>query len=106
MIKITEKAVTKAIQLAERQGVPKILRVGVRGGGCSGLSYFLDFVEDVRDSDTVVEHDGLKVICDPKSINFLKETEIDYESNLMNGGFKFNNPLAKRSCSCGESFAV
>jgi len=105
-MRLTERAVTKAKALAERDRVPKVLRVGVRGGGCSGLSYFLEFDPSVRDGDQVLEYGDLKVVCDPKSYTFLQELEVDYETNLMKAGFKFVNPKAERTCSCGESFSV
>ena len=106
MIKLTERAVTKAIALAEKQGVPKILRVGVKGGGCSGLSYFLDFVDGTREGDEVLTLGELQVVCDPKSLEYLDGTEVDFDTNLLSSGFKFYNPKSKKSCSCGESFAV
>jgi iron-sulfur cluster assembly protein len=98
--------VRKVLQLAEEEGAANTLRVGVRGGGCSGLSYFMDFDATPRDGDVVVEYGELKVVCDPKSMKLMAGTELDYETNLLKRGFKFNNPQAKRSCSCGESFAV
>ena len=107
MITLTEKAITRALQVSERQKIPAILRVGVKGGGCSGLSYFLDFEDgDGREGDSVVDFGGVKVRVDPKSLNYLTETELDFDTNLLNGGFRFRNPQAKRSCSCGESFSV
>ena len=107
MITLTEKAITRALQVAERQKIPAILRVGVKGGGCSGLSYFLDFeAGEGREGDSVVEFGGVKIRVDPKSLNYLNETELDFDTNLLNGGFRFRNPQAKRSCSCGESFSV
>jgi len=86
--------------------VGHFLRVGVKGGGCSGFSYFLEFVEDQKDNDACYEFSGLKVLCDPKSLNFIAGIELDYDTNLLNGGFKFNNPQSRKSCSCGESFSV
>ena len=106
MITLTSRAVTKAITLAQKEGKPPILRVGVKGGGCSGLSYVLDFVEDVRELDTVSRLDGLTVICDPKSLEFVKELVLDFETNLLKSGWKFTNPKASKSCSCGESFSI
>ena len=106
MITLTSRAVTKAITLAHKEGKPPILRVGVKGGGCSGLSYVLDFVEKVRGSDIRSELDGLTVICDPKSLDFIKELVLDFETNLLKSGWKFTNPKATKSCSCGESFSV
>lgn len=108
MITLTERAVKKALALAAREEKAKVLRVGVRGGGCSGLSYFLDFIEPdtVRPEDEVLERDGLKIVCDKKSLKFIDQMTVDYETNLMAAGFKFQNPNAKKSCSCGESFTV
>lgn len=106
MITITEAAAKKALALAQNEGKSPVLRVGVRGGGCSGLSYFLDFDENPRDGDQVLQVAGLKVLVDPKSLKFLEGTTIDYEHKLLGGGFKFHNPQAKRSCSCGESFTA
>ena len=108
MIEVTEKAAKKAVALAARDQKAPILRVGVKGGGCSGMSYFIDFdpPENVRDTDTVLEIGELKVVVDPKSLKFIDGMRLDFESNLLNGGFRFHNPNAKRSCSCGESFTV
>ena len=106
MIPLTSRAVQKAITLAKKEGKPPVLRVGVKGGGCSGLSYVLDFVDDVRELDTVSELEGLTVICDPKSLEFVKELVLDFETNLLKSGWKFTNPKATKSCSCGESFSL
>src|SRR5688500_5056369 len=106
MIQVSEKAARKAVSLAQKDNKPAILRVGVRGGGCSGLSYFLDFTDAIQEGDTTLEIEGLKVICDPKSLEFIDGMSLDFDSNLLGGGFKFHNPNAKKSCSCGESFTV
>ena len=108
MITITDKAVKRAKILAKRDNKPPVLRVGVRGGGCSGMNYFLDFVDEeaVKENDEVLEIDGLKVLCDAKSLQFIEGTSLDFDTNLLNGGFRFNNPNAKRTCGCGESFTV
>ena len=107
MIVLTEKAIKRALQVAKRQEIPAVLRVGVKGGGCSGLSYFLDFeVGEGKEGDLVSEFEGVEVRVDPKSLPYLDGTELDFDTNLLNGGFRFRNPQAKRSCSCGESFAV
>ena len=106
MITVTAKAAEKALTIAAKEGRPSILRVGVRGGGCSGLSYFMEFSENITDNDATLEVGNLKVVCDLKSLKYLEGTVLDYESNLLKGGFKFNNPQAKHSCSCGESFAI
>jgi iron-sulfur cluster assembly protein len=103
---ITEKAFDKVRRLAQKDGLDPVLRVGVKGGGCTGLSYFMDFDAKVRETDHVIESDEVRILCDPKSLEFLKETTLDYDTNLLSGGFKFKNPQAKKTCSCGESFTV
>jgi len=80
------------------------LRVGVRGGGCSGLQYFLEVDATPRATDRVIEKDGVTVLVDPKSLVFLQGSTLDYVTGLMESGFKFVNPGAGRGCGCGESF--
>ncbi|MBX2801649.1 MAG: iron-sulfur cluster assembly accessory protein [Myxococcales bacterium] len=104
-IAFTDAAVNRGKELATEKGNPW-LRLGIRGGGCSGLSYFMDFVQQPEDKDKQFEFDGLQVCVDRKSYLYLVGTEIDFESTLVRNGFVFNNPAAKRSCSCGESFAL
>jgi iron-sulfur cluster assembly protein len=104
---VTEAA-AKAIQryLAEhgaQEGAG--LRIGIRGGGCSGLSYFLDVEAAPRPTDKTIEAHGVKVFVDPKSWLFLQGTTLDYVTGLMESGFKFINPRAGKSCGCGESFS-
>lgn len=82
------------------------LRVGVKGGGCSGFSYVLDLTESEKDSDEVFEQHGVKLICDPKSLLYLNGTTIDFKDEIMGRGFVFQNPNASTSCGCGSSFAV
>jgi len=82
------------------------LRVGVKAGGCSGYSYFLGFTTERRASDTVIEYDGLSVYVDPRSLEVLAGTEIDYERGLLGAGIQFKNPRVKKSCGCGESFTI
>ncbi|TXD36058.1 iron-sulfur cluster assembly accessory protein [Lujinxingia vulgaris] len=82
------------------------IRIGVKSGGCSGLNYVLDIVDSPSDNDRVFERNGVKIFCDPRSYLYLNGTEIDFEDSVMGGGFKFNNPNARRSCGCGTSFAV
>ena len=104
---VTEAA-AKAIQryLAENKAPEGAgLRIGVRGGGCSGLSYFLDVEVAPRPSDKTIEAFGVKVFVDPKSLLFLQGTTLDYVTGLMESGFKFVNPRAGKSCGCGESFS-
>ncbi len=82
------------------------LRVGVKGGGCSGFSYLLDLTEAQKETDEEFEVHGIKVICDPKSLLYLSGTEIDFKDELMGRGFVFKNPNATSSCGCGSSFSA
>ncbi len=107
---ISDKAKTKVIKLMEEAGVTgddsHFLRVGVVGGGCSGLSYKMDFDNEVKPMDQVFEDKGIKIVCDLKSFLYLVNTELEFSDGLNGKGFYFNNPNASRSCGCGESFAV
>jgi len=80
------------------------LRVGVKGGGCSGFSYILDLTENVNDNDEAFDKDGVSVICDPKSYLYLNGTTIDFKDELVGRGFVFTNPNATSTCGCGSSF--
>ena len=82
------------------------LRVGVKGGGCSGFSYLLDLTEQQRDTDELFEEHDIKVVCDPKSYLYLNGTTIDFKDEVMGRGFVFNNPNATSSCGCGSSFSA
>jgi iron-sulfur cluster assembly protein len=82
------------------------LRVGVKGGGCSGFSYILDLTEVKKDTDEELEFHGVKIICDPKSLLYLNGTTIDFKDEIMGRGFVFTNPNANSTCGCGSSFAV
>lgn len=106
LIKVTEAAAGKLGSLRAREPGKDYLRVRVTGGGCSGLAYKLSFVAEVRKGDLMVEKDGVGILIDSKSALYLKGMTLDYSDKLVAGGFKFNNPNAKASCSCGESFAV
>lgn len=109
MIKVSENAVKKARTLMEEEGknpVEAFIRVGVKGGGCSGLSYDLSFDTDMKEDDKVFEDNGMKVVVDKKSFLYLIGTELDYSGGLNGKGFIFKNPNANRTCGCGESFAV
>lgn len=110
MIGMSELAADKAQNMMREHDISPDssygIRVGVESGGCSGLEYVLDIVDSPNDNDRVFEHHGVKVYCDPRSYLYLNGTEIDYEDNVIDGGFTFNNPNAKRSCGCGTSFAV
>lgn len=106
-VELTPKAVEMAKKAIARREQPTAgLRLGVRGGGCSGASYVIEFAEKIRDRDKVFDFDGLKVIVDPKSLVYLRGSVLDYEVKLMSHGFKFLNPNEKKSCGCGESFGI
>ena len=106
MITVTQSAAAEAKRLLEKQGKPGFgLRVGVQGGGCSGLSYKLGFDQE-RAGDRVCGTEGVKVFVDPKSDIYLDGTTLDFVDGLEGRGFKFLNPHAKKSCGCGESFSV
>jgi len=107
-VTITEKAINEVKKIMAENNIAEdfSLRVGVKGGGCSGLSYTLGFDSDIKDSDRKIEKDGIKVIVDWKSILYLSGTTIDYTDGLTGKGFVFNNPLAKKTCGCGSSFGV
>lgn len=106
LVKLSPEAGTKANQLAEREGKGNLLRLAINGGGCNGLSYKMKFVAQPKRGDIMVETGGATVVVDMKSALYLKGTEVDYSNALVAGGFKFGNPNAKASCSCGESFSV
>lgn len=104
-ITLTAKAAEMVKKAAEQEGLAGHgLRVGVIGGGCSGLQYLLDFVEKPSDEDFVSEHHGVMVYVDPFSAGHLAGTTIDYVDSLQGSGFKFNNPNIVKSCGCGSSF--
>lgn len=109
-ILISNKAKAKVIKLMEEAGVTNddsyFLRVSVVGGGCSGLSYKLDFDNEVKPMDQVFEDNGLKLVTDLKSFLYLVNTMLEFSDGLNGKGFYFDNPNASRSCGCGESFAV
>jgi iron-sulfur cluster assembly protein len=109
-IYISDKAKAKVINLMTDAGVAKdpayFLRVGVVGGGCSGLSYKMDFDNEVKPMDQVFEDKGVKIVTDLKSFLYLVNTELEFSDGLNGKGFYFDNPNASRSCGCGESFAV
>jgi iron-sulfur cluster assembly protein len=106
-IELTPKAIEKAKEALAKRGTPEaMLRLGVKGGGCSGFSYVIEFADQARARDLIFDFGGLKVVCDPKSLVFLNGTVLDYEVKLMQHGFKFVNPNEATGCGCGESFGV
>jgi iron-sulfur cluster assembly protein len=110
MITVSQKALQHVINLMMESGITPDshhLRVGVKGGGCSGLSYVMDFDDTIEQTDETVEVDGgLKVVIDRKSLLYLYGTELDYSDGLNGKGFQWGNPNASRECGCGSSFAV
>jgi iron-sulfur cluster assembly accessory protein len=106
-IKLTELAAEKVKELlAERSMESHGLRIGVRGGGCSGNSYFMEFAESAEPGDHTFDSFGVKLFVDARSIQLLGGTEVDFVTGLMGSGFKFNNPNVRHSCACGESFTA
>jgi iron-sulfur cluster assembly protein len=108
-VKISEgaaKEIRRIIQEQELDMSKVRLRVGVKGGGCSGFSYLLDLTETQKDTDEEWDCNGIKVIADPKSLLYLNGTEIDFKDEIMGRGFVFKNPNATSSCGCGSSFSA
>lgn len=106
LVRLTEAAGRKVQALIAREQQGEFLRVAISGGGCNGLSYKLKFAREPKRGDILVRTAGQPVLVDTKTALYLKGTVIDYSSKLIAGGFKFANPNAKASCSCGESFSV
>ena len=108
-VQLTDTAAREIKQIIEQQeldGERIRLRVGVKGGGCSGFSYLLDLTESQRDNDEQFDQHGIKIICDPKSLLYLNGTTIDFKDEVMGRGFVFNNPNATSTCGCGSSFSA
>ncbi|HEX5033318.1 MAG TPA: iron-sulfur cluster assembly accessory protein [bacterium] len=107
MIQLTDRAIEQAKQIASNNQKANFgLRIGITGGGCSGLSYKMDFEEKPGENDRVFEMNGLKIFVDPKAYLYLNNMTIDYHSDMMSSGFTFTNPNAKSTCGCGTSFSV
>jgi iron-sulfur cluster assembly accessory protein len=112
-ILVTEPAMKQLAQLMGQQGAGKVLRVGVRSGGCSGMSYTMDFIDaaEIRDDDEQYVYEpadapAFTVVSDPKSLLYIYGMQLDFSSALIGGGFNFTNPNATQTCGCGSSFAV
>jgi|SRR6185312_62016 len=106
LVKLTEPAGGKVRALIARDRQGGYLRVAISGGGCNGLAYKLRFVPEAKKGDILVRTAGAAVLVDPKTALYLKGTVVDFSDRMIGGGFKFTNPNAKASCSCGESFSV
>jgi|WetSurMetagenome_2_1015567.scaffolds.fasta_scaffold55182_3 iron-sulfur cluster assembly protein len=108
-LQVTEKAIKRIRAVLDKEGISPQeggLRLGVIGGGCSGLSYSIKFDTQPRERDRIFEFDGVRVFVDPKSFIYLHGMTVDYEETLMRQGFNFINPNSSRSCGCGSSFSV
>jgi iron-sulfur cluster assembly protein len=107
-IQMTESALNQVKFLREKQGRDLCLRVGVRQGGCSGMSYLMDFIDPgaIDEKDEIYDYEGFQVVCDPKSLLYLYGLVLDYSDALIGGGFQFSNPNATQSCGCGKSFSA
>lgn len=107
-ITLTETAAKEVTSIIEQQGLAKevALRVGVKGGGCSGFSYVLDLVESSSENDEIMESHGIRVVSDRRSYLYLNGTEIDFKNEVMGRGFVFKNPNATHTCGCGSSFSA
>ncbi|MEC4818317.1 MAG: iron-sulfur cluster assembly accessory protein [Scytonema sp. PMC 1069.18] len=108
-IQVSEAALRQVKLLQEKQGGQDLcLRVGVRQGGCSGMSYMMDFEDPskITPQDEVFDYDGFKIVCDRKSLLYLYGLMLDYSDAMIGGGFQFSNPNASQTCGCGKSFGV
>lgn len=106
-ITVSDAAVKRLSALLSERGTPSAgLRVAVKGGGCSGLSYVMEWAEQPRERDKIAERDGVRVFIDPKSYLYLLGSEIHFQETLMQSGFTIQNPNVKTACGCGESFTV
>lgn len=104
MITLTEKAISKLEQIADDENLTtNFVRVGVRGGGCSGFQFDMFFEETIKETDHTFDFNNIIIVVDPVSLQFLEGTEVDYIDSLMSSGFKFNNPNITGSCGCGKS---
>lgn len=107
-ITLTDKASSEVRKIMEANKIPETygLRVGVKGGGCSGLSYSLGFDAEQRESDKIIMKEGIRIFVDPKSLFYLSGTQLDFTDGLNGRGFVFNNPNATKTCGCGSSFGA
>ena len=106
MITLTDNAIQHIRRFLEKRGKGQGIRIGVKTSGCSGMAYTLEFVDTLDEADQVFDNNGVKVFVDSKSLLYLDGTQIDYVKEGLQEGFKFENPNAKATCGCGESFHV
>ena len=108
MIKVSDEAKEEVLRLMADDKIPQdaVIRVGVEGGGCSGLTYQMDFETQPKEDDKIFEDQGIKIAVDKKSFLYLAGTVLEYSGGLNGKGFAFNNPNASRTCGCGESFSI
>jgi iron-sulfur cluster assembly protein len=107
-VMISDSALLHLKTMRDQQGQDLLLRVGVRQGGCSGMSYTMDFITpaDIHEKDETYDYDGFRVVCDPKSLLYIYGMQLDYINALIGGGFQFVNPNASQTCGCGNSFSA
>lgn len=108
-IQLTETALKHVLMLKQQQGNQDLcLRVGVRQGGCSGMSYLMDFenINNINEHDEVYDYEGFNIVCDRKSMLYLYGLVLDYSNAMIGGGFQFTNPNADQTCGCGKSFSA
>jgi iron-sulfur cluster assembly protein len=107
-ILLTEAALRQVLSLQSKHGKDLCLRVGVRQGGCSGMSYMMDFEDasKITPQDEVFDYEGFRIVCDRKSLLYLYGLQLDYSDAMIGGGFQFTNPNASQTCGCGKSFGV
>ncbi|MFQ3224645.1 MAG: iron-sulfur cluster assembly protein [Lentimonas sp.] len=106
LVLVTAPAGAKLLALVAREQKGEYLRVKITGGGCNGLSYKMKFVQATKRGDILVRSSGAQILVDTKSALYLRGTHLDFSDKMVGGGFKFSNPNAKSSCSCGESFSI
>ena len=106
-LELTPAAARRVTAIMNEQNITQThgVRLGVKSGGCSGMSYLLE-IDEPAETDRVFESNGVRIFCDPKSYLFINGVQVDYIDDLLNGGFRFENPNVKRACGCGTSFAV
>ncbi len=107
VMNVTEAAAARIREIMEKRDTPAVgLRIGVKSRGCSGLSYTMEYAEEIKPLEDVIEENGIRILVDPTAIMFLAGTEMDYVEDAMKAGFVFRNPNETGRCGCGESFSV